>query len=112
MPGHADTINPNNLPDQIEEDLEEEKRWQFWDMQDGYKYAHGEHDDGHGKAGEELPRRGIAPGLHMGLSVLMDVQEEEYYCPGTESVGFKVTLIICFLSPEPLLSYTVAVTEN
>ena len=39
---------------------------------------------------DELPRRGKAPGMHMGLSVLMDVREEEYFCTGSESVGFKV----------------------
>ena len=37
-----------------------------------------------------MPVRAIAPGLHMGLSVVLDVKEEEYYCSGTESVGFKV----------------------
>ena len=26
----------------------------------------------------------------MGLSVVLDVQHEDYYCSGTESVGFKV----------------------
>lgn len=72
------------------EDPEEEDRWKLWSMQDGYTFAHGEHNENMGKPGEDLPRRGIAPGLHMGLSVLMDVQEEEYYCSGTESVGFKV----------------------
>ena len=69
-------------------------------MQDGYKYPYGEHDDGHGKAGEELPRRGIAPGLHMGLSVLLDVQEDEYFCTGTESVGFKALLHTPIQVPE------------
>ncbi len=37
-----------------------------------------------------LPLRAIAPGLHMGISVLMDVHKDDYYCSGTESVGFKV----------------------
>lgn len=37
-----------------------------------------------------MPRRALAPGLHMGLSVLLDVKEHEYYCSGTESIGFKV----------------------
>ena len=38
---------------------------------------------------EELPRRSTSPGLHMGLSLLLDVQENEYYCTGTRSTGFK-----------------------
>ncbi len=38
----------------------------------------------------EKPLRALSPGLHMGLSLVVDVKEEEYYCSGTESVGFKV----------------------
>ena len=79
------------LNPQIAIDDAEEKRWLNWGMQDGYKYNYGEHDSKEGHADEDLPRRGKSPGLHMGLTVLMDVQEEEYYCSGTESVGFKVT---------------------
>ena len=37
-----------------------------------------------------MPRRALSPGMHAGLSVIMDVQEREYYCSATESVGFKV----------------------
>lgn len=43
---------------------------------------------------EFMPRRALAPGLHMGLSVLLDVQESEYYCTGSESVGFKVGTLV------------------
>ena len=39
---------------------------------------------------EVVPRRGIAPGRSMGLSLILNVKEDEYYCSGTESVGFKV----------------------
>ncbi len=49
--------------------------------------GHGTHDL---TATEELPRRGIAPGKSMGLSLLLNVNESEYYCSGTKSVGFKV----------------------
>ena len=27
----------------------------------------------------------------MGLTVLLDVQQDEYLCPGAESIGFKVS---------------------
>ena len=41
-------------------------------------------------ANESLPRRSIAPGREVGLSLMLNVEESEYYCTGTESVGFKV----------------------
>jgi len=41
----------------------------------------------------EKPLRALSPGLHMGLSILLDVQEDEYFCSGTESVGFKVVTL-------------------
>ena len=37
-----------------------------------------------------MPRRSIAPGKDVGLSVMLNVEKNEYYCTGTESVGFKV----------------------
>ena len=36
------------------------------------------------------PRRVMSPGVQMGLTVLLDVQQNEYLCPGAESIGFKV----------------------
>ena len=59
-------------------------------MQDGYT---GDPNafKGNGHVSREMPMRALAPGLHMGLSVMLDVNEEEYYCSGTESVGFKVS---------------------
>ena len=55
-------------------------------------------------ANEELPLRGIAPGKSMGLSVMLNVKEDEYYCSGTESVGFKTLLHMPMTMPE-LLEY-------
>ena len=55
-----------------------------------------DHDARH----EELPRRAIAPGLHMGLSVLLNVSKNEYYCSGTESVGFKALMHAPITLPE------------
>ena len=37
------------------------------------------------------PRRVMSPGRQMGLTVLLDVQLDEYLCPGAESIGFKVS---------------------
>jgi hypothetical protein len=55
-------------------------------------------DDSHDATkNEELPRRSIAPGLSMGLSVMLNLNEEEYYCTGTESIGFKVGTLILSL---------------
>lgn len=36
------------------------------------------------------PRKVMSPGIQMGLTVLLDVQQDEYLCPGAESIGFKV----------------------
>ena len=49
---------------------------------------------------EEMPRRALAPGLHMGLSILLNVSKDEYYCSGTESVGFKTLLHTPITLPE------------
>ena len=43
-------------------------------------------------ANEPMPRRSIAPGKDVGLSVMLNVEKNEYYCTGTESVGFKVPI--------------------
>ena len=65
-------------------------RWNNWSFHDGYNHDPYPSEHINPKT-EELPRRGIAPGLHMGLSLLLDVHEDEYYCSGTESIGFKVS---------------------
>ena len=39
-----------------------------------------------------MPRRSVAPGNDAGLSIMLNVEKAEYYCTGTESVGFKVIL--------------------
>ena len=39
-----------------------------------------------------MPRRSVAPGNDAGLSIMLNVEMDEYYCTGTESVGFKVIL--------------------
>jgi hypothetical protein len=39
--------------------------------------------------GEEMPRRAVTPGLHMGLSVTLDARVEEEHCTGFQSSGFK-----------------------
>ncbi len=76
---------------QVEEDPEAEARWSGWTLEDGYLGSEvGTSATSSSELGESRPLRALAPGLHMGLSVMVDVKEEEYYCSGTESVGFKV----------------------
>ena len=96
--------------------------WHNWDLETGYHtsiydvYVHNTGTSSHRKrratvdstnkdwSNEELPRRGIAPGKSMGLSVMLNVKEDEYYCSGTESVGFKTLLHMPMTMPE-LLEY-------
>ncbi len=61
-------------------------------MQDGY--ASLPEPEALHEVGQDMPLRALSPGLHMGLSVVMDVQEEEYYCTGHESVGFKASELL------------------
>ena len=82
--------NNVHLHNQDDEGLEP-ARWENWDMQTGYHkpagyFGHVDNLKTHG----EKPIRGVAPGLHQGLTVMLDVKEDEYFCTGTESVGFKV----------------------
>eukprot|EP00095_Tigriopus_kingsejongensis_P004645 snap_masked-scaffold29_size597861-processed-gene-1.10 protein:Tk04645 transcript:snap_masked-scaffold29_size597861-processed-gene-1.10-mRNA-1 annotation:"pickpocket protein 28 isoform x1" len=94
---------------EVDRDEAEEKRWSLWDMQSGYvedpRQVQVDLPD------EYLPRRALAPGLHMGLSVLLDVDEEEYYCSGTESVGFKALLHTPVTLPE-MIEYGFAITPG
>ena len=69
----------------------EPSRWTHWDMQSGYHQPAGSYGHVHNlQTHPEKPIRAVAPGLHQGLTVMMDVKEDEYFCTGTESVGFKV----------------------
>ena len=72
----------------MDADPEEEKLWSHWDMQHGYTGDPALFDINIGN--HEMPVRAISPGLHMGLSIMLDVKEHEYHCAGTESLGFKV----------------------
>ena len=66
-------------------------RWTHWDPDSGYHKPPNKSVASPEEFYEgELPRRAIAPGIHMGLTVMLDVEKDDYYCSGTESVGFKV----------------------
>ncbi|XP_072396006.1 pickpocket protein 28-like [Diabrotica undecimpunctata] len=39
-----------------------------------------------------VPKRPLGAGAHLGLSVLLDAQVDEYYCSSTSSIGFKVII--------------------
>lgn len=100
-------------------------RWDNWDLESGYHHdifsvevknkknytsrrrrraAAGGVESTQSFSNEELPLRGIAPGKSMGLNVMLNVKEEEYYCSGTESVGFKTLLHMPMAMPE-LIEY-------
>ena len=86
------------------------ERWSYWDLEHGFLNAlqpppipSPDHRRRRRRAaaatdaledraplGDELPLRALSPGRSMGLSVMLNVKEDEYYCSGTESVGFKV----------------------
>ncbi len=72
---------------QAEASEEVEAKWSGWSLQSGYQNAP---DPNNPLSMREMPVRTLSPGLNMGLSVVLDVQHEDYYCSGTESVGFKV----------------------
>ena len=78
-------------------DEAEEKRWSGWEPEEGYEDKEDiHHEIPHGVdvdealKDEDLPRRSLSPGLHSGLTLLLNVEKDEYYCSGTESAGFKV----------------------
>ncbi|XP_045472092.1 pickpocket protein 28-like isoform X1 [Harmonia axyridis] len=39
-----------------------------------------------------IPRRPLGSGQHLGLSIILDTQVDNYYCSSTNSVGFKIVL--------------------
>ena len=47
-----------------------------------------------------MPRRAVAPGLHMGLTVTLNTQVEESFCTGFQSTGFKGLLHVPVSQPE------------
>ena len=44
-----------------------------------------------------MPRRALAPGLHMGLSVTLNAQVEESYCSTYQSSGLILVLSVFFV---------------
>ena len=68
---------------------EVEELWEGWDPDSGYSYKYQYEPEV-----EKLPRRTSAAGLHQGLSLLLTVERDEYYCSDSESVGFKVSFIV------------------
>ena len=81
------------------------ERWNNWDPQNGYKSEPDLHEIPHDVdideylKNESLPRRSIAPGLHAGLTLVLNVEKDEYYCSGTESVGFKACITTYTVCP-------------
>ena len=87
-----------------EVDSEQEQRWNGWNPSSNFDglpepiEIPEEHHHDIAKieeilAKEPLPRRVLSPGRALGLSVMLNVEESEYDCSGSESVGFKVSKI-------------------
>lgn len=47
---------------------------------------------------DEVPWRSWGPGSHLGLTVVLDANLDEYYCSSEVSMGFKVPTTINSLS--------------
>ena len=58
-----------------------------------------------------MPRRAVAPGLHMGLSITLNTQVEESYCTGFQSTGFKGVLHVPVSQPE-MVEYGFAISPG
>lgn len=43
-----------------------------------------------------IPIRPSGAGTHLGLTIVVDAQLDNYYCSSTDSVGFKVNPKICY----------------
>lgn len=52
--------------------------------------AHWSLEHGYPSENVSYPKRGTAPGISAGLTVLLDVQLHEYFMPRSGSIGFKV----------------------
>ena len=78
------------------------KRWSNWNVKDGYLEVARHPLINKGDDAEEilknetLPRRVITAGLHAGLTIVLNVDKDEYFCSGSESVAFKVSQICDF----------------
>ena len=93
---------PFQVLEKDEADSEQEQRWKGWSPSNNFDglpepiEIPEEHHHDITKieellAKEPLPRRVLSPGRALGLSVMLNVEELEYDCSGSESVGFKVS---------------------
>ena len=61
--------------------------------------------------GEELPRRAVSPGLHMGLTVTINAEVDEFYCGGFQSSGLKGLMHVPVSQPE-MVEYGFAISPG
>ena len=91
-----------------EADSEQEQRWKGWSPSNNFdglpepieipeEHHHDINKIEELLAKEPLPRRVLSPGRALGLSVMLNVEESEYDCSGSESVGFKVSKVLARL---------------
>ena len=106
---------PFQVLEKDEADSEQEQRWKGWSPSNNFDglpepiEIPEEHHHDITKieeilAKEPLPRRVLSPGRALGLSVMLNVEESEYDCSGSESVGFKVSKVLAKLSTNQSLN--------
>jgi len=44
----------------------------------------------------DVPRHQQQPGMHQGLSIVVNPELDEYKCPATDSEGFRVGVLLAF----------------
>jgi amiloride-sensitive sodium channel len=43
---------------------------------------------------DSIPRRAFGAGVHLGLTLVLDVEADEFYCSTSAGAGFKVKNVI------------------
>jgi hypothetical protein len=78
LPSSSSRLNNNKYRFWSEEEM---RLWEEWN--------YGENGFVMTEKNLEFPRRQDSPGLSTGLSLLVDSQTEEYFCPSSDSEGFR-----------------------
>jgi len=73
-----------------DEDIKAWKRWNY--LRNGFIITESENIT--------FPRRQITPGLPYGLSILLDANTDDYFCPSSDSEGFRFTLHTAVEAPQ------------
>ena len=88
-----------NKPNQPRWTQKELSQWEQWDYSKGGFILEPHH---------ERPWRQSRAGIPFGLSLLIDGNTDEYFCPSTDSEGFRLVLHTALEMP-PVMNWGVAV---